>query len=192
MTLIVNLSCRDSSEFNSELVDCVNAKIVSGKDAIGVYEFNGSHILLTKEFNVYDSLLKLEESFLEKAFLKGISKEDYNGFIEEIIPLDRISPILADTKAENHFLVDFVDVYGYWFIMDLKGCRRELFKKHGQSYLPYLFIKSSDLILAEGYPTNEVLKIRSSEIDFANEIQRLELCYLILLNLESRVDKLYN
>ncbi|MCF6169057.1 MAG: hypothetical protein L3J55_11000 [Lutibacter sp.] len=128
---------------------------------------------------------------MSEKILKGTQKKDYNNFIESIRQIDKPKEILSEIYIRNPFLEHLMDDNNGDLTLSFHQCTRILFEENGKKFRSNNYIVESDLIIANGgIPTIDIIKKLSEQIDYSDNIQRLQLSYYILDNLDYRNDSI--
>jgi hypothetical protein len=177
-------------KMNIEYQNCINNQIINNF-SYNSENYNKSLKFPNKDFNIFDSLNKYEKFLLKEKFLKGTHKKDYSEFIESIEQIDKPKEMLDEIYNGNPFLEHLMDGNNGNLTHSFHQCTRILYEKNGEEFRSDNYIIESDLIIANGgIPAINILKKLSNQIDYSDKIQRLQLSYYILDNLDYRNDSI--
>jgi len=183
-------SCNKSNKLEVEYSNLINQKIISGLNNYSIYNYKGKLIPLENNFNLFDSLEKYEKTLIDKKLLKGVEKDNYFELIKSIEQVKYPNKFLTQIYESNPFIEHIMDGYSGGITITFHQCLRSLYEREGEIFRTNEYITSTDMIIANGYPNDEVLKRISETTDYSNKIQRLQLSYYILDNLDCRLNNL--
>ena len=191
ITIMISFNCcKSSKHLNVEYQNCINKQIINS------FSYSSEHyksnlILPNNDFNIFDSLMNYEKFLLKEKILKGTHKNDYTNFINLIEQIEKPKEFLDEIYTENQFLEYLMSENNGNLTRSLHQCTRILYEKNGEKFRPNSYIVESDLIIKNGgIPTIDILKKLSKQIDYSDNIQRLQLSYYILDNLDYRNDSI--
>jgi len=188
-TITITFSCSKSSKkMNNEYQNCINNQIINSF-SYSSENYNDNLKFPDKDFNIFDSLKKYEKFLLKETLLKGTRKKDYSDFIELVEQIDNPTDILYKIYMKNPFLEHLMNGNNGNLTNSFHQCTRIIYEKNGVEFRSDNYIAESDLIIINGgIPTINILRKLTNQIDFSDNIQRLQLSYYILDNLDYRND----
>lgn len=191
ITITITFSCcKSSMRMNTEYKNCINNQVINNF-SYSSENYNDNLKFPNKDFNIFDSLKKYEKFLLKEKHLKGTHKKGYSDFIESIEQIDKPKEILDEIYYGNPFLEHLMKGNNGNLTHSFHRCTRILYEKNGEEFRSDNYIIESDLIIANGgIPSINILKKLSNQIDYSDKIQRLQLSYYILDNLDYRNDSI--
>lgn len=183
-------SCQNNDKFDDKYKNQINKNIIDGLNSYNIYQFKGKSIPLKNDFNFFDSLKVYEKSLIDLKLLKGYEKNNYSEFIKTIEFNENPNEILMKIYSSNPFIEHIMDGFGGEITNIFHRNLRDIYEKEGEKFRTNEYISTTDLIIANGYPNNEILKGIAERTDYSNRIERLQLSYYILDNLDCRNDSI--
>lgn len=149
----------------NELKNCINEK----------YEIYNK----SKNLNLFDSIKNYEVFLIESKLLKNKNKKSYCDLIKKEFSFNDLESIFKQVKKRQPFYYNFND-YSYNMIMMYNACPYEVARVSKEmSNKFYPVIKVYNKIIANSYPTSDILQELSGKTNYDNEVSRLMLCNLI-------------
>lgn len=159
------LLCNLSYGQYDELKKCINDK----------YEIYNK----SKNLNLFDSIKKFEIFLIESELLKNKSKKSYCDLIKKEFPFDNLESIIMKVRKRDSFFYNLND-YSYNMIMMYNACPYEIARVSKEmSNKFYPVIKVYNKVIANSYPTSDILRELSNKTNYDNEVSRLMLCNLV-------------